>query len=510
MSKRQANTPVSGVEKRKEVGSPNAISTRIGELTRKLDDELTINLEGANKPEQNSSRRNSNSRSYASIAMGETRAEAYRRKRDSAKSLYVTPKPQGGYKDELIIKALTINGYPFKGTFTSDEVISIFVNILGFEKKLLHAYKAEWRNGQMTLFLKMKQQTNIDDLWECENFTYTRKVPRGKEILEDKIECQILGIRKRPGMQGDWDEQEETGIRWIKVEGAEYRLEKREIVDWLSTWGEPLSDPKEDVHEDTIDPDSDSEPISTGLYSLKMKLNELPPQHIPMCGRRVRLYYKGIVKKCGKCFGDHKPNVCDQERVPWINYVRDFMEDFPEIDESYYGRWTRILNEEEAAGKMANTPRVWTRRSLNGETIKPLEAAAVLNEEEETSEDESDSSTHVEDITELSTNQEIPSITKEQLIHLKRDCKSAGVDAAPALELLDNSLFGQGKRVPRTKKPRAFTANAADEDECIKKIDQARKMTVPNTTTTQYIETGNESTKTKKAIGGKIKAKNNH
>ena len=85
-------------------------------------------------------------------------------------------------------------------------------------------------------------------------------------------------------------------------------------------------------------------------------------------------------------------NVCDQERIPWINYVRDFKEDFPEIDESYYGRWTRILNEEEAAGKMTNTPKVWTRRSLNGETIKPLEEAAELNEEEKTSEDESDRS----------------------------------------------------------------------------------------------------------------------
>ena len=78
------------------MSSPDAVAARVSELTRKLDDELAIN-QGANRPEPNSSirnfRRNLNPASYASIAIGETRAEAYQRKRELAKSLYVTPKP---------------------------------------------------------------------------------------------------------------------------------------------------------------------------------------------------------------------------------------------------------------------------------------------------------------------------------------------------------------------------------------------------------------------------------
>jgi hypothetical protein len=270
----------------------------------------------------------------------------------------------------------------------------------------------EWRNGQQTLYLKMKQQTNIDDLWECENFTFIRKIKRGVEVFEDRIECNILGIRKRPGMQGEEGEHEETGVRWIKVEGAEYRLEKKEIVDWLSTWGEPLSDLKEDTHVDTIDPDTDSEGLGTGVYSMKMKLKEFPPQHIPMCGRRVRLYYKGIAKKCGKCFGNHKPNVCDQERIPWINYVRDFKADHPEVDESFYGRWARILEEEESAGKMADTQKIWTRRNLNGDTIMPEEDEVRGVETEETTDDESDSSTIEVTSQDMPESQESHSITR--------------------------------------------------------------------------------------------------
>ncbi len=63
---------------------------------------------------------------------------------------------------------------------------------------------------------------------------------------------------EKPGGEGQGNPEEEDGIRWIKVEGAEYRLEKNERIDWLKTWGEPLSDLKEDMHEDTIDPDMDT------------------------------------------------------------------------------------------------------------------------------------------------------------------------------------------------------------------------------------------------------------
>jgi hypothetical protein len=283
-----------------------------------------------------------------------------------AKSVYVSAKPQGAYKDEILIKANTINGKPFKGTFTCDEVrLDIFVGILGYDKNLLHGYKTEWRNGQ-TLFLKLKEQVNVDDLWEVENFTYTRKIPRGDSFVEDKIECNILGIRRRPGQGGGDYEPLLDSIRWVKVEGADYRIQKNEMLDWLSIWGEPLSDMKEEMHEASIDPDTDSEPLGTGEYSVKMDFNILPPQHIPMCGRRIRIYYKGIAKKCGKCFGDHRPTECDQERVPWINYIRDFREDYPEVKDEMYGRWLRILNEEQAAGN-------WHRHRESGPVL-PLTA----------------------------------------------------------------------------------------------------------------------------------------
>ena len=202
----------------------------------------------------------------------------------------------------------------------------------------------------------------------------------------------------------------EDGIRWIKVEGSDYRLEKRDMLEWLEVWGEAISDLKEDLHVDTIDPDSDTEPLGNGTYSVKMRLKEFPPQHVPMCGRRMRLYYKGIEKKCGKCFGKHKNNECDQERIPWINYVQDFIKDYPEIPEESYGRWIKILRDEEKSGKLTKTKKIQIRRKLNwweededevvitesaGERVDAAEASEACSEEDES--DEENENTYTEE-----------------------------------------------------------------------------------------------------------------
>jgi hypothetical protein len=98
-------------------------------------------------------------------------------------------------------------------------------------------------------------------------------------------------------------------------------------------------------------------------------------------------------------------------------------------------------------------------------------------------------------------------LTREHIGRLKKDCKLAGVDAGPALELLENSFFGQEKRIARNKKPRSKVANVADEEDCIKKIDQARKATITSNTKNQTTETGKDPTKAKKTSEEELRAK---
>jgi hypothetical protein len=133
MSKRQATTPVAGKEKRAEIGSPEAVAERVESLTQEFEENLAMSRPSNFNSSVPNSRRNSNSQSDALITT--SRAESYRRKKELARSLYVTPKPRGAFKDKILIKVTTINGNQFRGTLTSDELrIGIFINILGFNK----------------------------------------------------------------------------------------------------------------------------------------------------------------------------------------------------------------------------------------------------------------------------------------------------------------------------------------------------------------------------------------
>jgi hypothetical protein len=308
------------------------------------------------------------------------------------------------------------------------------------------------------------------------------------------------------------------------VEGADYRIEKRELIDWLSTWGEPLSDLKEDMHEDTVDPDTDTEPLGTGNYSMKIILKEFPPQHVPMCGHRVRLYYKGIAKKCGKCFGDHRPADCKQNRIPWINYVRDFMLDHPEVKSELYGRWARILVEKEAAGKIIETERVWTRRSLEGEEIRfetdqetegePKESAT----QEETEIHDSSSSESEETGQEMEEIQRKSEQIKAEFQQHKRECKIAGLDANPILARMEKSLLFSKKdqiqmeeQTKRLKK-QEYIHNSAPEEE-MKMFDKAKKQmnkTGHKQTTKNEMHDATGSSTDSKKTGAKTKNKSSN
>jgi hypothetical protein len=348
----------------------------------------------------------------------------------------------------------------------------------------------------------LAEQVDIDDLWENEEFTFVRTYKKGQEEVEDKIECTILGIRKRPGQVGAECEREEDGIRWVKVEGADYRLTKDEILDWLEVWGEAIGDIKEDLHEDTIDPDSNTEPLGNGNYSVKMKLREFPPQHVPMCGRRIRLYYKGIIKKCGKCFGNHRNNECDQQRVPWINYVRDFMEDHPDVPDTYYGRWARILKEEIASGTMSKTTKINTRRPLNWWEEEEAEETDK-QKENQTMAEETDK--------ELSENKGEceKTCSQEQIQHSQRMCQLSGMPEE-TIEMLDVLKKVQNKSQKKGDINTRRKQHDTNPDEQETTRDQRRELRLENrrTETEQHeVTTEIGKTKMKKMPSGK-KGKN--
>ena len=131
--------------------------------------------------------------------------------------------------------------------------------------------------------------------------------------------------------------------RVVKVEGCDYRVSQEMLLEWLGLYGEILSDLVEDVFEDSEDSEGDN---TTGIYSVKMKLNRNIPQLLPIDGRHIKIYYRNINKLCTSCFGQHNRRDCKQIKVKWTDYVASFIQSNPQINPSLYGKWKSIVDRE--------------------------------------------------------------------------------------------------------------------------------------------------------------------
>jgi hypothetical protein len=75
-----------------------------------------------------------------------------------------------------------------------------------------------------------------------------------------------------------------------------------------------------------------------------MKLKKDIPQFLPMMGRKVQVYYRGITKVCINCYQPgHINKTCKNPSVGWIDYIHKFKEEHNFSDE-LYGNWIKILD----------------------------------------------------------------------------------------------------------------------------------------------------------------------
>ena len=266
--------------------------------------------------------------------------------------VFKTPGPDGPYRDEITVEIHGINGREFKGTITPAEARkTIFQDVLGFSQDDLASVTIGFNRGRTVTF-KLKQQFDIDDLFEWEHFEFERSI--GQDV--SLISCKIRGVRD-PSKRADQPTKHprsaqfsnqphiDDGTRLVRVIGCDYRLLESEILDWLSLFGEVLSEIREEKFEDVDDPNlTDLPPVGNGTYLVKMKLKKDLPNWVPMYGRKICLDYRGIKKQCSACFGPHTKKFCKYERMSLDEYARRFRIQNPDVPEQYYGRLAKIEN----------------------------------------------------------------------------------------------------------------------------------------------------------------------
>ena len=262
-------------------------------------------------------------------------------------TFFRTPKPEGSMRDVVIVEIRTLNDEPFRGTLTYTEACTnIFVECLGLDATLIHGVKFAFSNYPVIRF-KLNEQIDVDELYDKESFEFRRSVKKGNSHSMDILACKIKGIRnplERIRGNARYKEQEseqDPNLRWVTIEGADYGLEETEILDWLKLYGETFGKLHEDIHGLS---GSGQAPIGNGNYSIKMRLDKPIPNLLPIYGKKITVYFKGIQKLCSNCYGAHHRLVCKSRKLQWINYVRKFMEDNPNIPDDLYGKWAEIIS----------------------------------------------------------------------------------------------------------------------------------------------------------------------
>jgi hypothetical protein len=260
----------------------------------------------------------------------------------------------GAMRDEIEVEILTKNNRKFTGSVTPLEAkYDIYIKALQFENHdNFDGVRINYK-GKLVVTFKLIQPINIDELDAYERFEFKRSSTVNGKKVEDVIGCKIKGIRYRQPTVSEFDNvKQDDGERLVKIEGCEYRVSEDEILAWLSLYGEVKSELREDCFRDENQSTGHNR---TGNYSILVKLEREIPQLLPMQGRRIKMYHAGIQKLCTHCFGPHKKQHCTVEnKVPFIDYVRNFIEDNQDIPVEFFGRWAELVdkvNIESATGK---------------------------------------------------------------------------------------------------------------------------------------------------------------
>ena len=283
------------------------------------------------------------------MEIGSTNQQNIERSLDHANRCDLNPiflvSNEAGLREEIVVELCTVNNEPFRGSLTELEAKhGIYRDCLGFRDfSNFDGVRLSYRGIHSAAF-KFKQPFNVDSLYDIKNFVYKRRMKTGGKVEVVEIHCKIKGIRSQDQIhqRHEREERSEDNSVNVFIEGCDYRIPEQTILDALSNWGEVISEIKEEMFEDPHDSEGTNR---TGTYSVMMLLRGKFPQLLPLDGKRVKIFHKGITKLCTYCFGAHPRNRCSSEKVAWADYVKSFANSNPNLKKEFFGRWWKIIED---------------------------------------------------------------------------------------------------------------------------------------------------------------------
>jgi hypothetical protein len=307
-----------------------------------------------------------------------------------------------------------------------------------------------------------------------EEFNWTRKIRTSQGTKTSLIECRIRGVRHTHEDGRTYAHGREDGFRWVRIEGAEYRVDEAVTRKWLLKYGELINDFAEEkmAYEPDSSDDEDEEvykvPVHTGKYIVKMRIDRPIPQILPIDGRRIKIYYKGIRKQCNNCFGmGHLKRDCKERRKEWAEYVSSMMESTG-FESDLFGKWQVVVQdwrrknstETEQTGAQRDEERKELIENIVGTLEKQKKACSLVKSREKDGDEISSVAMKEDEVVVLG--EKTSEATQEFMIVEKKvkkkiQQKQTQLSVQQILSAVAASQIGTG----RPRRPRKLTAKKA-------------------------------------------------
>ena len=244
---------------------------------------------------------------------------------------------EGAMRNTFVVDILRCNGKEFGGNIPREDALKlIFDRALGLNPGEFVSAKPQFR-GNLSFFFKTKSVFNIDEVLKGKSaFSYTKRVGE----MDCVYDCSVRGIREE---QVASHSHAGPNYTWVTIENTDYQVDCKTIKSWLSQYGTLVGDLTLEKEDYEVSKEEEERyrgvVLGTGNLTIKMRLDHPIPQLLPMAGKRIKIYYKGIQKLCINCFEPgHQKLRCSNAKKNWLNYV-DFFMLSNELPEELYGKW---------------------------------------------------------------------------------------------------------------------------------------------------------------------------
>jgi hypothetical protein len=215
----------------------------------------------------------------------------------------------------------TINGKPFLGQISDDELVYLWVKVFNRKKEELFGVtstKTLTRNVRATF--KLNSPTKLSEIFEAGNFSYERCHEDGSQLV---IVGKIIGFgAQKPAEIGD--------VVQVTVR-TNFLVEASGVLNWLKLFG-TISANKGGFQTSTVTG------LKSDIYEVELKLKTHINEYLPMYGQKAQVFYPGIPRVCNRCYvPGHLRRDCQNIKKDWLAYVVELLDGG--LDPELIGKW---------------------------------------------------------------------------------------------------------------------------------------------------------------------------